>query len=68
MDLSGENVALRNGERFILREKAVLTFEKIRTLRFPSIFSKQGEAEVWDNGILNIPQEKCGERHLSDHA
>lgn len=60
MDLSGENVTLRNGERFILREKAVLTFEKIRTLRFPSIFSKQGEAEVWDNGILNIPQEKCG--------
>ena len=60
MEMSGESVTLRSGEKLILREKAVLTFEKIRTLRFPSIFSKQGEAEVWDNRTLQIPREKCG--------
>lgn len=60
MEMSGESVTLRSGEKLILREKAVLTFEKIRTLRFPSIFSKAGRAEVWDNGIMNIPREKCG--------
>lgn len=60
MEISGENVTLRSGEKLILREKTVLTFEKIRTLRFPSIFSKQGKAEVWDNRTLQIPREKCG--------
>ena len=60
MEMSGESVTLRSGEKLILREKAVLTFEKIRTLRFPSIFSKAGEAEVWDNRTLQIPREKCG--------
>ena len=53
-------VRLRNGENFALQEKTLITFEKIRTLRFPSIFSKQGEVEIWDNGILGLPIEKCG--------
>ena len=57
---TGESITLRNGERFCLQEKTVLTFEKIRTLRFPSIFSKMGEVEVWDNCVLQIPQEQCG--------
>ena len=53
-------VTLRNGECFTPQNRTVLTFEKIRTLRFPSIFSKVSEVEVWDNGVLNLPQEKCG--------
>ena len=60
MEMSGESVTLRSGEKTVLREKTVYTFEKIRTLRFPSIFSKAGEAEVWDNRTLQIPREKCG--------
>lgn len=51
---------LRSGESFAIQDKTVFTFEKIRTLRFPSIFSKLGEVEIWDNNVLGLPQEKCG--------
>lgn len=53
-------ITLRTGESFSIHEKIIITFEKIRTLRFPSIFSKLGEAEIWNNSILKLPQEKCG--------
>ncbi len=53
-------VTLRNGEKFSPQDKTVITFEKIRTLRFPSIFSKLGETEIWDNSVLSLPKEKCG--------
>ena len=56
----GEKVTLRNGESFIPQNKTVITFEKIRTLRFPSIFSKLGEVDIWDNSVLRLPIEKCG--------
>jgi electron transfer flavoprotein alpha subunit len=55
-----DTITLRNGENFVPQEKTVITFEKIRTLRFPSIFSKLGEVEIWNNGILGLPKEKCG--------
>ena len=55
-----EGITLRNGERLVPQEKTVITFEKIRTLRFPSIFSKLGQVEIWDNSVLQIPEEKCG--------
>ena len=60
IDFNAEKVILRNGEAFTPQNGIVLTFEKIRTLRFPSIFSKLGEVEIWDNSILQVPQEKCG--------
>jgi len=60
IDFNAEKVILRNGEAFTPQNGTVLTFEKIRTLRFPSIFSKLGEVEIWDNSILQVPQEKCG--------
>lgn len=53
-------VELRNGKIFDLKNKTILTFEKIRTLRFPSIFSKIGETEVWDNSIIGLKREECG--------
>ena len=53
-------VTLRNGERFTPIKETVITFEKIRTLRFPSIFSRLGEVELWNNQILGLPLEKCG--------
>lgn len=60
MAFDGERVTLRSGESLVPQDKTVLTFEKIRTLRFPSIFSKLGEVETWDNHILQLPIEKCG--------
>ncbi len=39
---------------------ALLTVERINTLRFPSIFSKLGEIEVVDNSIINADVSKCG--------
>ena len=60
MAREGEWFVLRNGERVLPREKMLITFEKIRTLRFPSIFSKSDNVEIWDNTILQIPSERCG--------
>lgn len=53
-------VALRGGETHELAQKSVVTFEKIRTLRFPSIFSKIGKVDVWDNAVLGVSKEECG--------
>ncbi len=50
----------RVGEEAVLKEKTVFSFEKIRNLRFPSIFSKKGKVEEWDNKLLAIDTEKCG--------
>ena len=60
MGFENESVRLRNGEVFVPQSKTVLTFEKIKTLRFPSIFSKLGAVDIWDNSVLQLPIEKCG--------
>lgn len=60
MRFEKERVSLRGGENTVLQNNMVVTFEKIRTLRFPSMFSKMSEVEIWDNGVLNVPQEQCG--------
>jgi len=39
---------------------ALVTVERGYVLRFPSIFSKQGEVQIIDNTILNCDKEKCG--------
>jgi len=39
---------------------ALLTIERINTLRLPSIFSKTGELEVWGFDDLGAECEKCG--------
>lgn len=54
-----KKVSLRNGESFLPQEKTVIAFEKIRTLRFPSIFSRLGEAEIWDNKTLVYPKKNA---------
>jgi electron transfer flavoprotein alpha subunit len=61
MAFDGEKFTLRNGEDVLLKDKTIYTFEKIYTLRFPSIFSKVGDVEVWDNSLLQIPREYCGQ-------
>lgn len=60
INVDGESFTLRNGETFIPKDKMVITFEKMRSLRFPSIFSKLNEVEIWDNKILGLEKERCG--------
>lgn len=60
IEFSDKKITLRNGESFLPQEKTVITFEKIRTLRFPSIFSKLGEVEIWDNSVLGLDECQCG--------
>lgn len=39
---------------------ALLTVERINTLRFPSIFSKLGEVTLWSNADIGADPAKCG--------
>ena len=39
---------------------ALLTVERINTLRFPSILSRLGEIEVIDNSVVNADVSRCG--------
>lgn len=39
---------------------ALLTLNKIKDLRFPSIFSKTGEIEVWSNEKICADIKRCG--------
>ena len=41
---------------------ALLTVERINTLRFPSIFSKLGEITPWNNSDVGADTSKCGLR------
>ena len=39
---------------------AILTLERTKQLRLPSLFSRAGEVEVWDNDRLGVDPERCG--------
>ena len=39
---------------------ALVTVERINTLRFPSIFSRLGEVKIWDNGVLGCDSGRIG--------
>ena len=39
---------------------ALLTVERINTLRFPSIFSRLGEVTMWNNSHIGADPNKCG--------
>lgn len=60
MSLKDNLVVTRSGEKKLVDDKVILTFEKSYNLRFPSIFSKIGEVEVWNNTDLNINKNACG--------
>ena len=62
IDINEGVITLRNGESVVPKSNTIFTFERIRTLRFPSIFSKIGEVEVWDNSVLSLLPEKCGQK------
>ena len=39
---------------------ACLTLERTKQLRFPSLFSKAGEVEAWDNATVGADPARCG--------
>ncbi len=60
MEFNTGSTVTRSGKISPLKKNTVFTFERIRTLRFPSIFSKKGIAEIWDNKTLALDVKRCG--------
>ena len=56
---SGEFIT-RSGEFVDLNSKKVVTFERMRTLRFPSMFSKPSEVRVINNSELGFDKSIVG--------
>ncbi len=60
MGIDGDKLLYRVGSGELPSAKAVITFEKSKTLRFPSIFSKASEVQVFTNEHLNLHKDKIG--------
>ncbi len=60
MEFDRGSIKTRSGAEAELKSGTVVTFERIRTLRFPSIFSKAGTVEHWSNAMLSADEKKCG--------
>ena len=56
---SGEFIT-RSGEFVDLNSKKVVTFERMRTLRFPSMFSKPSDVRVINNSELGFDKNSVG--------
>ena len=50
----------RSGDRVDLNSKKVVTFERMRTLRFPSMFSKPSGVRVINNSELGFDKSRVG--------
>lgn len=53
---------VRSGERVPFGTRRVVVFERCAALRFPSLLSRAKEPEVWDNTVLRLPPDRCGQR------
>lgn len=62
IEVNGNKFCTREGVRGEFSQGTVYTFEKIKALRFPSIFSKAGEAEVLNAAALSANLPQCGLR------
>ena len=58
-DSDSVSAKTREGEEKISLP-ALVTVERGYILRFPSIFSKQGEVEIINNSLIGCDEEKCG--------
>jgi len=54
------NLITRSGEKESFNGRDIVTFERIRTLRFPSMFSKPGTVRLVTNSDLNLDKNKVG--------
>ena len=62
LEANGNKFCTRDGARGEFTGNTVYTFEKIKALRFPSIFSKAGEVETWNAATLSADLSLCGLR------
>ncbi len=62
IDINEGNVITRGGNKYSLEAKQLLTFEKSKLLRSPSIFSAQKEITILTNKELNVDKELIGQR------
>lgn len=62
VSITKESVTTKDGVEHPLSVKGIYTFEKIKALRFPSIFSKKGNVEMLTNAELALPAEMIGPR------
>ncbi len=64
IEQDGERLTCKNrlGEIVTLEFPALITLEKINTLRLPSIRSKRGEVEIWNAEDICADREKTGLR------
>ena len=60
MDFNKGKIQTRNGVETTLASETIFTFERIRTLRFPSVFSPRGTVEKWSQADLLLDEKKCG--------
>lgn len=60
MEFNSGEILTRGGDKYTIEGGEIVTFERIRTLRFPSIFSRVGEVTVWDNSHLSLDESRCG--------
>ena len=60
MDFKEEEIVLRNGDTKTLENKQIITFEKFKLLRAPSIFSKKKDVIVWNINDLDLAKENIG--------
>ena len=60
MDLKDGVVTTRDNQQAKVVDKSIITFEKSFNLRFPSMFSKLKDVEIWDNSVLQIDDNLCG--------
>ena len=62
MEFEKGSIKTRNGAETALTPQTIYTFERIRTLRFPSVFSPRGTVVMWSQSDLLLDGEMCGMR------
>ncbi len=60
ISIERENAKTREDKSYVLGNKQLLTFEKFKLLRAPSIFSKKREVRIITNEELDLPVESVG--------
>ena len=60
MEFDRGNIQTRKGAKALLDSDTIFTFERIRTLRFPSVFSPRGTVEKWSQADLSLDETLCG--------
>ena len=60
ISVSNDKFVTRCGKNGVFSDKTIYTFERIKNLRFPSIFSKKKDITIWSNSDLELDLEKVG--------